>query len=148
MIFSLYFSGKKRYNLISTEKGTYMSTSFLNEYFKEGLAKVERLAVKKSVEWLCSDEAAKARYKRLTEGQAMIDPHQYVLHIEVNGGMDNPSRFQEIDADNIRHALELAERWVMVHNATSVAIRKVASDGSLSLFGIYDWSDFMEDEND
>ena len=125
-----------------------MSTSFLNEYFKEGLAKVERLAVKKSVEWLCSDEAAKARYKRPTEGQAMIDPHQYVLHIEVNGRMDNPSRFQEVDADNFHHALKLAERWVMVHNATSVGIRKVARDGSLGCPDIYDWSDFMEDEND
>ena len=124
--------------------------SFLNEYFKEGLAKVERLAIKKSVDWLCSDEAAKSRYKRLTEGQdyPMIESHQYVLHIEVNGRMDNPNRFQEIDADNIRHALKLAERWVMVHNATSVGIRKVARDGSLGCPDIYDWSDFMEDEND
>jgi hypothetical protein len=124
-----------------------MSTSFLNEYFKEGLAKVERLAVKKSVEWLCSDEAAKSRYKRLTEGQdyPMIT-HQYVLHIEVNGRIDNPNRFQEIDADNIRHALKLAERWLMVHNATSVGIRKVARDGSLGSPDIYDWSDFMEDD--
>ena len=124
--------------------------SFLNEYFKEGLAQVERLAVKKSVEWLCSDEAAKSRYKRLTEGQdyPMIDPHQYVLHIEVNGRMDNPNRFQEIDADNIRHALKLAERWVMVHNATSVGIRKVARDGSLGSPDIYDWSDFMEEAID
>ena len=60
-----------------------------------------------SVKWLCSDEAAKARYKRLTSGDEpypMIT-HQYVVHVELNGNCENLERFQEIDADNIEHAL-------------------------------------------
>ena len=106
-----------------------------------------------SVKWLTSGEAATARYKRLA-GDDEIDDfnsmarHQYVLHIEVNGRVDNPNRFQEIDADSIDHALKLAERWVMVHNATSVGIRKVERDGSLGSPDVYDWSDFMEEAID
>jgi hypothetical protein len=36
----------------------------------------------------------------------------------------------------------------MVHNATSVGIRKVERDGSLGSPDIYDWSDFMEEAID
>jgi len=97
-----------------------------------------------SVKWLCSDEAATARYQRLTsvdETYPMIT-HQYVIHVELNSRIENPERFQEVDADNIDHALRLARRWVMVHGATSVGIRKVGRDGSLSIPDIYDCSDF------
>lgn len=103
-----------------------------------------------SVKWLCSDEAAKARYQRLTpvgETYPMII-HEYVVHVELNGRMENLERFQEIDADNIEHALALAKQWVTVHGAASVAIRKVGRDGSLGIPDIYDWSDFMEEATD
>jgi len=98
-----------------------------------------------SVKWLCSDEAANARYQRLTsvdETYPMIT-HQYVIHVELNGNPENLERFQEVDADSINHAFDLAKQWVMVHNATSVGIRKVERDGSLGSPDIYDWSDFM-----
>ena len=97
-----------------------------------------------SVKWLCSDEAAHDRYQRLTsvnETYPMIT-HQYVIHVELNGRMENPERFEEIDADNIEHALTLAKQWVTVHAAASVGIRKVGRDGSLGIPDIYDWSDF------
>tara|TARA_R100001460_G_scaffold2693_1_gene8607 strand:+ start:178 stop:540 length:363 start_codon:yes stop_codon:yes gene_type:complete len=103
-----------------------------------------------SVKWLCSDEAANDRYQRLTsvdETYPMIT-HQYVVHVELNGRMENPERFQEIDADNIEHALTLAKQWVTVHSAASVGIRKVGRDGSLGIPDIYDWSDFMEETID
>ena len=76
-----------------------------------------------SVKWLTSGEAATARYKRLTDGQAYpMITHQYVV--------------------------TLAKQWVTVHNATSVGIRKVERDGSLGSPDIYDWSDFMEEAID
>ena len=100
-----------------------------------------------SVKWLTSEETGELRYKRLTDGQdyPMIT-HQYVVHVELNGNPENLERFQEVDADSIDHALALAKQWVTVHNATSVGIRKVGRDGSLGLPDIYDWSDFMEDD--
>ena len=106
-----------------------------------------------SVKWLCSDEAATARYKRLTDGQTYptsnhMITHQYVVHVELNGNCENLERFQEVDADSINHAFDLAKQWVMVHNATSVGIRKVERDGSLGSPDIYDWSDFMEEAID
>ena len=99
-----------------------------------------------SVKWLTSEETGELRYKRLTDGQdyPMIT-HQYVVHVELNGNCENPKRFQEIDADDISHALTLAKQWVTVHNATSVGIRKVERDGNLSEPDIYDQIDFMED---
>ena len=100
-----------------------------------------------SVKWLTSGEAATARYKRLTNGQD--DPmitHQYVVHVELNGNPENLERFQEIDADDITHALALTKSWVMVHNATSVAIRKVNQVGGLGSPDIYDWSDFADED--
>ena len=72
--------------------------------------------------------------------------HQYVVHVELNGNCENLERFQEVDADNIEHALTLAKHWLMVHGSTTVAIRKVGRDGSLGIPDIYDWSDFMEDD--
>ena len=100
-----------------------------------------------SVKWLTSGEAATARYKRLTNGQTYpMITHQYVVHVELNGNWENLERFQEVDADSIDHALTLAKQWVMVHNATSVGIRKVERDGSLGSPDIYDWSDFMEEK--
>ena len=102
-----------------------------------------------SVKWLTSGEAATARYKRLTDGQTYpMITHQYVVHVELNGNCENLERFQEVDADSIDHALALAKQWVMVHNATSVGIRKVERDGSLGSPDIYDWSDFMEEAID
>jgi len=99
-----------------------------------------------SVKWLTSGEAATARYKRLTDGQTYpMITHQYVVHVELNGNCENLERFQEVDADSIDHAFALAKQWVMVHNATSVGIRKVERDGSLGSPDIYDWSDFMEE---
>ena len=100
-----------------------------------------------SVKWLTSEEAGELRYKRLTDGQThrMIN-HQYVVHVELNGRMENLERFQEVDADSINHAFDLAKQWVMVHNATSVGIRKVEHDGNLGEPDIYDWSDFMEED--
>lgn len=100
-----------------------------------------------SVKWLCSDEAAKDRYKRLTFGDETYPmiTHEYVIHVELNGRMENPERFQEVDADNIEHALTLAKHWVMVHGSTTVAIRKVGRDGSLGIPDIYDWLDFEGD---
>lgn len=102
-----------------------------------------------SVKWLTSGEAATARYQRLIDGQTYpMITHQYVVHVELNGNSENLERFQEVDADSINHAFDLAKQWVMVHNATSVGIRKVERDGSLGSPDIYDWSDFMEEAID
>jgi len=98
-----------------------------------------------SVKWLTSKEASIGRLARLTEGQEYPDlNHKYVLHVELNGNMENPDRFQETDADNINHALTLAKQWVTVHGVTSVAIRKVEKDGDVGAPDIYDWGDFQE----
>ena len=106
-----------------------------------------------SVKWLTSGEAATARYKRLA-GDDEIDDfnsmarYQYVVHVELNGNCENLERFQEVDADSINHAFDLAKQWVIMHNATSVGIRKVERDGSLGSPDVYDWSDFMEEAID
>ena len=99
-----------------------------------------------SVKWLCSDEAATARYKRLTDGQTYpMITHQYVVHVELNGNCENLERFQEVDADGIGHALILLRRWLIIHGAVSAALRKVDRDGSLGSPDVYDHSDFMEE---
>ena len=98
-----------------------------------------------SIEWLTSEVAGALRFKRLTESQEHLT-HNYVVHIELNGNPENLERFQEIDADDITHALALTKSWVMVHNATSVAIRKVNQVGGLGSPDIYDWSDFADED--
>jgi|TARA_R110001583_G_scaffold41496_2_gene132016 hypothetical protein len=100
-----------------------------------------------SVKWLTSNEAAAARYKRITDGKKYpMITHQYVVHIELNGRMENLERFQEIDADDISHALALVKQWLKIHHVTSAAIRKVKRGGSLGSPDIYDLSDFMEEK--
>ena len=100
-----------------------------------------------SVKWLTSEEAGELRYKRLTDGQdyPMIT-HQYVVHVELDGNCENPRRFQEIDADDISHALVLVKQWLKIHHVTSAAIRKVKCDGNLGEPDIYDQMDFMEED--
>ena len=99
-----------------------------------------------SIEWLTSEETGELRYNRLTDGQdyPMIT-HQYVVHVELNGNCENPKRFQEIDADDISHALALVKQWLKIHHVTSAALRKVNRDGSLGSPDIYDHSDFIEE---
>ena len=109
----------------------------INSYFKEGLAKVEQ----RSIKWLLSAEAATARCNRLTESGAT-----HIVHVEVHGRMSNEYRFEELDADSLRHALFIAKCWLTKHGAASVAVRKVNDDGSLSSPLIYDLSDFEEDD--
>jgi len=103
-----------------------------------------------SIEWLTSDVAAYERYKRLAGDDEIADfnsiaRHQYVIHVELNSNIENPKRFQEIDAVGLIHVLALLKHWLMVHGATSAGLRKVDRRGFLGSPDIYDHSDFMDD---
>ena len=105
----------------------------INSYFKEGLAKVER----RSIQWLLSAEATELRAKRLADVSDSI-----VVHVEKHN--KNEYRFEEVDADSLYHAHVLAEKWLTMHGAISVGIRKVSDNGSLGEPLILDSSDFDE----
>ena len=103
-----------------------------------------------SIEWLTSKDASYERYKRLADDDNIADfncinRHQYVVHVELNSNFENPKRFQELDANNVPHGLTLLKNWLMVHGASSAALRKVNRDGSLGSPDIYDHSDFIEE---
>lgn len=105
----------------------------INSYFKEGLAKVER----RSIQWLLSAEATELRAKRLADVSDSL-----VVHVEKHN--KNEYRFEELDADSLCHAYNLANTWLTHFGAISVGIRKVRNNGSLSEPTILDWSNFDE----
>lgn len=78
-----------------------------------------------SLSFLLSSDAAAQR-------MAQRKP-RFVVHAEMISGLDrNSDRFQEIDADDLAHAHNLARHWIDKFGAASAAIRRVDPDGSLN----------------
>lgn len=73
--------------------------------------------------FLLSCDAAKQRVARGCGG--------FVVHVEVSGDLNEPCRFVECDADDLSHAIDVAETWVHEMGKVSAAIRRVDRGGSL-----------------
>lgn len=76
-----------------------------------------------TLSFLLSAEAAAAR---MTERKPA-----FVVHVETHSDFTVADRFQELDADSIEHASNIADQWVLKMGNASAAIRRVMHDGTL-----------------
>lgn len=76
-----------------------------------------------TIDFLLSDEAAVARKKTRKPS--------FVVHVECHSNMKNDERFIELDADDLNHAISLANHWVTVLGKTSAAVRQTFENGKL-----------------